>query len=80
MALIPGQLANEMKSFISAANKMKQEDADKAIQSFCNSIEKAVFEAIKSITITILPGFIQVVTPSGPGNNPASIVLKNVVS
>jgi hypothetical protein len=80
MPLAPGQIANEMKSFITGVNKMKQEDADKAIEQFCSSIEKTVFEAIKSITISILPGFIQVVTPSGPGSNPAPIVLNNMIS
>jgi hypothetical protein len=80
MPLIPGELAKEMKGFISQVNKMKQTDADKAIEAFCNQIETSIYKAIQGITITILPGFIQVVTPAGPGSNAAPIVLNRVVS
>lgn len=64
MPLVPGQLATSMKSFIQAANQMKQEDANVAIEKYCQHLERIVYDAIRSITITIPPG--SIVTVGGP--------------
>lgn len=80
MALQAGSLANEMKSFIKQVNKMKQEDANKAIDTYCTKLEKVVYDAIKSITITIPPGAIQVQGSPSAQTNIATIVINEVVS
>lgn len=79
MPLVQGQLAKSMKAFIKTLNNKTQEDADVAITLYCNEMEKDIYAAIKSITITIPSGMIQVAGPSGAMTNPAPIVLNEIV-
>jgi hypothetical protein len=53
MSLISGKLSKNMQNFIKEVNKMKQEDADKAIKAYCDNLESLIDERIKSITVTI---------------------------
>lgn len=78
--LIQRAFANKLKAFILKVNKTKQEDIDKAIDAFCKEQEEDVYEAIRSLTITIPPGSIIVATSTGPATNPAPIILNGVVS
>lgn len=80
MPLRTNNFSNKMKTFVKKVNKMKQEDADKAIDNFCEQHEKDIYAAIKSITITIPPGAIKVMGSSSAQTNAAPIVLNNVVS
>lgn len=77
--LVKGQFAKELKSFITSVNKLKQEDQNKAIESFANRLEELIDERIKSITLTIPTGFIQVQGSPSAQTNIAPIVLNNVV-
>lgn len=77
--LIPGTLSQSLKDFIATLNAVRVEDRDKAIQQFCDIHEKLVYSAIKSMTITILPGQIQVVG-TGAASNPLPIILNSVVT
>ncbi len=78
--LVPGVLAKEMKAFVTKANGMTQEDADKAIEAYCSALEKAVYNAIRNLTLTIPSGMVIVATPTGPAANPAPIVLTKMIS
>jgi hypothetical protein len=78
--LVSGKLSKEMKAFIKMANKMTQKDANKAIDEFCNNHEKNIYDAIKSIKITIPPGLIIVSGSPATQTNAAPIVLTNVIS
>jgi hypothetical protein len=69
-----------MKAFILDVNKMKQEDADKAIDTYCKKLEEVIYNAIRSLTITIPSSAIQVAGSSTNQTNVNKIVLKNVVS
>ena len=80
MPLIAGNLSQNMQSFIKQVNTMKQEDADKAIQAYCDQLETSVYKAIKSLRITIPTGFIQVQGTPSAQTNIAPIVLNDVIS
>jgi len=80
MPLEKGLLAKDMKTFIKGVNKMKQEDAEKAITAYCNKMETSIYQAIKSITITIPVGFIKVAGSQSAQVNPAPIVLNNFIT
>jgi hypothetical protein len=80
MALQKGLLAKQMNQFILEVNKMKQEDAEKAIENYCNKLEETVYRAIRSITITIPSGFIQVQGTAVAQTNALPIRLTRVVS
>lgn len=78
--LISGKLSSNMQSFIKEVNKMKQDDADKAIKAYCDKLEELIDNRIKSIRITIPTGFIMVQGTPSAQTNIAPIVLNNVVS
>lgn len=80
MPLKNGKLAGKMKAFILKANQMTQDDAAKATEDFCNEYEKDIYEAIRSITITIPSSYIKVVGSAAAQTNVSPIVLKNAVS
>lgn len=70
-----GQLAQKLNSFITNVNKLSQDDASKAITTFCNEFENDIYEAIRSITITIQPSEIKVIGSPTTQTNLAPIVL-----
>lgn len=74
-----GDLANGMKAFIKKANTMKQTDADKAIDAYCKQLEASVYKAIRSLTITIPSGMIQVEGSPSAQTNINPIVLNDVI-
>lgn len=78
--LIKKKLSDALKEFILTLNDVEQEDRDEAIQSFCDTQELVVYDAIRSLTITIPPGTINIVTNTGSGTNVGPIVLSNVIS
>lgn len=78
--LQPGKLSADIKTFISSLNSSKQENKEVCIQTFCDQMEKCVYDAIKSITVTILTGGVIVVGSSTTQTNAAPIVLTDVVS
>lgn len=73
--LISGQITKDLYTFMKSQNNNVITDTDKAFKDFSDEIEKVVFEAIKSATITIPPGSIIVQTSTGPGTNLQPIVL-----
>ena len=70
--LTPGVLASEMEAFMLATQQMKQEDAKVAIHNYCDSMEKAIYNAIRNVQITIPSGMIQ--TVGGNGGGPVTCV------
>lgn len=80
MPLVARKLSGKMKDFMKRVNKMKQQDAAKAIDAFCDEHESDIYVAIRSITITIPTGLINVAGSSSAQTNVAPIVLNNVVS
>jgi hypothetical protein len=80
MSLIAGQLSKNMQNFIKEVNKMKQDDADKAIKAYCDELELLIDKRIKSITITIPAGAIQVQGSPSAQMNILPIALNKVVS
>lgn len=80
MPLVPGQLATSMKGFVQAANKMKQEDANAAIEKYCQQLETVIYNAIRSMTITIPPG--SIVTVGGPTTqaNVNPVIIQGTIS
>lgn len=77
--LAVGKLAKSLEAFITKLNSSEQKDPKKSIKEFCEQEEKTIYDAIRSITITIPSGSIVVTTPQGPGTNTQPIVLQNVV-
>jgi hypothetical protein len=75
-----GALAGDLKKFIAKANKMTQEDAERAIDEYCNNTENAFYKAIKSLTITIPSAAIMVQGSPSAQSNVTPIVLNNVIS
>lgn len=80
MALVPEEAKNVLKQFIVTANKTEQKDLDAIIDQFCGVIEQIVYSAVKSATITILPGQIQTAGSATAQANPAPIVLENAIT
>lgn len=78
--LKPGTYAAELKQFILQVNQMSQEDAEKAIEAHCRKQEELIYNAIKSLTITIPPSAIMVAGSAAAQTNPAPIVLTGVIS
>lgn len=78
--LVPETLSNEMSLFMKEVNKMKQEDANAAIDAYCKRLESAVYAAIKSLTITIPPLTIAVSGGPTAQSNSLPIILTNVIS
>ena len=74
-----GKYAKQLKVFIKKVNTMSQQDADKAIAAHCQKQEELIYAAIRSITITIPTGFIQVQGSPAAQTNIAPIVLNNAV-
>lgn len=68
-----------MKAFIKSVNKMKQTDADKAIDIYCAHHETEIYDAIRSITITIPPGSIIVSGSPSTQTNLIPIILTGVI-
>lgn len=60
MALEKGSLSKDLKEFIKQTQKMSQEDADLAIETYCTNMETSIYKAIKSLTLTIPAGFLNV--------------------
>ncbi|NIG54744.1 hypothetical protein [Chitinophaga sp. Cy-1792] len=79
MPLIPKKFSESLKAQIQSANNQKQEDASAAITAHCEYLESAVYNAMRSITITIPPGAIIVQTAMGPAANVTPIVLESTV-
>lgn len=73
------RLAGKLRAFITKVNKMKQTDRAKAIDAFCKEHEEDVYDAIRSITITIPAGSIVVTGTALTQANANPIVLNNVV-
>jgi hypothetical protein len=79
MALVKGALAKDLKTFISKANKLTQENSDKAIDAYCNNFENIIYKILRNIDITIPTGAIQVEGSPSAQVNIAPIVLKGVI-
>lgn len=77
--LVKGQISKELFTFVKNQNESVQEDADKAMQDFCNKIEEVVFNAIKSASITLQPGIITVLTAQGPAANVTPIQIEESI-
>lgn len=80
MALIAEQLANDIKNFIKQSNTEPVKDIDVAIDTYCSNMETAIYNAIKTITITIPTGAIQVQGTSVAQANIVPIILTGTVS
>lgn len=79
MPLIKNKFASRLKNFILQLNKMKQEDAEAAIDKFCKEAEEAIDERLKNMTFTIPPGAIKVTGTAAAQTNPNPIVLNRIV-
>lgn len=77
--LVKGALAKRLIDFANKIKNVEQTDIDAVIKAEAQNEESAIYEAIKSITITIPSGAITVMTPQGPGSNIQPIVLNNVI-
>lgn len=79
MALVKGALAKQIEAFIKTQASKTQEDSDAAIKQFAENLEEQVYGSIKSVTITIPTGLINVTGANGGGpvvcTNAAPIVL-----
>lgn len=75
MPLIAGNLKNQLKIFIQNSNQTKQTDLDQSIDDFCGKIETLVYEAIKSVTITIPSGLVAVAGTATAQVNPFPIII-----
>lgn len=73
--LKPKQISNSIIKIVDDLNKVEQKDRKKATEQFAVALEKSIFEAIQSATITIPVGTIQVVTSNGLGSNIKPIIL-----
>lgn len=78
--LVDGKFAKDLEKFITELNSVEQENLQNSIQSFCSQQEKALYAALRSITIKIPPGSIVVMTSQGPASNPQPILLNNVIT
>lgn len=78
--LIENGLKDELKKFINESQKLPVEDQSAAIDKYCSNFERVVYEAIKSITITIPPGFIRVEGSPSFQTNIDEIILKGVIT
>lgn len=78
--LVKGQIANEIIQRLEQISKIEQTDYEKAIRDHAAHVEQYVFEAIKSLTITIPSGALQIQTESGPGFNVQPIILNLTIS
>ena len=63
-----------------AKQKQVQTDPDKSLDELAEQLEKVVYDAIKSVTITIPSGQIIVATSTGPAANVQPIILQKSVS
>jgi len=79
MSLKKGKLARSMKKFILEANELEVQDRDKAIDDYCSTIERVVYDAIKDLTIVIPTGSIVVSGTALTQSNLTPIVLEKVV-
>lgn len=80
MPLIKTKLAGTLKQFIIQLNSVEQDNRDEAIDAFCTELENVIYAAVKSVTITIPTGAIQVQGSSFNQTNIAPIVLNKVVT
>ena len=65
MPLIPSVFKSQLKTALKSI-QCDPENADAAIDAFCDAFVNSIDTYIKSATITIQPGQV-VTTPSGPG-------------
>ncbi|WP_291911012.1 hypothetical protein [Chitinophaga sp. CB10] len=72
-------MSDSLKARMLEANNKKQEDANAAVTAYCEHLEAEVYNALRSITITIPPGAIIVQTAMGPAANVTPIVLNSIV-
>ena len=80
MPLTAKVLADDMKAFITQVNQMPVEDAATAIDKYCQKLEDVVYNAIKSLEITIPSGAIIVVGSQTTQTNPQPIILTGNIS
>lgn len=80
MSLMKGILAKRLIDFANKIKDIEQTDIDAIIKSEAENEEDAIYEAIRSLTITIPSGSIIVVTPQGSGSNIQPIILNNVIT
>jgi hypothetical protein len=80
MPLVAKVLANDMKAFITQVNAMPVQDAATAIDKYCQKLEEVVYNAIKSLEITIPSGGIVVVGSQTTQTNPQPIILTGNVT
>jgi hypothetical protein len=74
-----GTISKLVVSFIQEAKKTVQTDSDVAIKNFADSIESAVYAAIREADILIPAGALTITTPQGPGVNLKPILLKKAI-
>lgn len=75
-----GIFREKLKSFIQSSIATKQDDQEIAIDNFCQAMESYITELVKSATITIPTGAIQVVGSVSSQANVIPIILNNVIS
>ena len=64
MALIKGEIKNDLAILVRDLNNKTQEDKDQAIDNFCDKIESVIYKAIRNFTFTIPPG--DIITTGSP--------------
>ncbi|SHL14887.1 hypothetical protein SAMN05444266_102214 [Chitinophaga jiangningensis] len=79
MPLIPKKFSESLKAKMQQTNNQKQDSPSAAINAYCEQLESDVYNAVRSITITIPPGAIIVQTAMGPAANVTPIVLESTV-
>jgi len=77
--LVQGEFSQALNTFITNVNKVAVDDQETAITNYCNMIEELVYNAIKSATITILPGKIITVGSPTTQTNVSPIILETSI-
>lgn len=75
MALVPGQIANQLFAFMQEQNSSKIEDPVAAQHEFCRKMEEMIYQAILNATYQVLPGTAIIATTTGPASNAAPITV-----
>ena len=78
--LIKGAIKKILIDFMNSVKDIEQTDIDKSIEAEAENSEEAMYQAIRSLTITIPPGSIVVETTTGPALNLSPIILNDVIT
>lgn len=76
--LLKDKLRKDLREFIISANNVEQDNVEEAIDRYAAKMEQVIYDAIKSLTVTIPAGAIQVQGTATNQTNTTEIVLNNI--